>query len=105
LTDQRWGAYADIANWEAKGLDRVIAMAHLELNRLAPRLPAPAMRYGRLPFVENCALSGYPVAKVDRDPNLNGAIAAVVKARKAGVAAYKQSSSGNRAFQSHAQIR
>lgn len=54
------GAYAKIEQWTAEDLEKAIQKIHREVNDVAARLPSPAARFPRLPFVENCASSGYP---------------------------------------------
>ncbi len=59
------GAHSGIETWTAKGLDQAIQAVHRELNEVASRLPSPVARFQRLPFVENCASSGYPAKAIN----------------------------------------
>jgi hypothetical protein len=76
------GAYVRIEEWTAKGLDEAIKKVHWAVNNVAARLPSPAARFARLPFVENCASSGYPAKAINGKAPNTPASSEIILARR-----------------------
>ncbi len=76
------GAYVKIEKWTAKALDKAIQDVHRLLNDVASRLPPPVARFQRLPFVENCASSGYPASAINGAAPKAHASSEVILARR-----------------------
>ena len=76
------GAYAKIEGATAKDMSKAVAKAHRQLNEMASRLPPPAARFARLPFVENCASSGYPARAINPKAPKAPANSEVILARR-----------------------
>lgn len=76
------GAYVEIGDWTAKALDKAIQGVHRLLNDVASRLPPPVARFQRLPFVENCASSGYPASAINAAARKTPASSEVILARR-----------------------
>lgn len=76
------GAYAKIDDATARGMSKAVAKAHSELNAVASDLPSPVARFARLPFVENCASSGYPARAINEDAPGDPVSSEVILARR-----------------------
>ncbi len=61
------GAIVPVNGWSPQGLATALRAVHERAEALGAALPAPDLRFQRLPFVEDCRSSGLPASRID-DP-------------------------------------
>ena len=78
------GVISNHFEWEEERIGDVNRMLHERFDEVHANLPGPAMRFLRLPVVEDCATSGLPAAQLDRsDKNDAGPRSAVSRHKRA----------------------
>lgn len=63
------GVFVPVDNWQAKNsLAEAIRAVHKCFEKTRSRRPSPESRFLRLPIIADCAVSGLPASKLDKNP-------------------------------------